>query len=793
MSVLMPFDQCIARPNENGKKHFIKEHLLNVKKIMENWLETDDIILTKLMGLSGICHDIAKANTDWQKYIKNDPKHNRGPTHAPSGALLFSFLAYNFLKTLNRWKNYRIYWIWMIRDIADHHGSLKRLNNNHWIRVGDWDKMDIGGIQNFIHEQYPELQYVDVSEESLYDWLDEIDDILEEAIDDLDLGYDEHSSLKLMQSLQFWRHLTSGLIAGDRFDVKSTMTTWFDEKKHANSDKHIDQYCLSKADHPLFSVRMSAQQEIISQLANTPNERFYTLEMPTGYGKTITALKLACWLGLNKGYSKIIYVAPYLSILEQTSVVIEKAMKIGVLEHHSLAILEDECKESGVKEQRVPKHSLAMESWAHSIVCTSFQQWSRALFPKNAQNVLRRSFLCDSVIIIDEPQIFNPEGWNVFLCGLEALVEQYNLRVIFLSATMPTFKYGLSKEPVKLSIRAAANCERYKIVNCINMNEDELAQFLIKQGKGTQAAILNTIEDAFRVYNKFDKESNDVRLLHGLMIPLHKKLEIIKIQEELKLKELRKKPFYVISTQILEAGVDVSFEYVVRTLSILTSIIQAAGRVNRHSELEQGILFVVPFYRGGEKDTRKSVYTNKNLCDLTDKLLRTKDVWLESETLTLIQEYYKEMFKQNTYEAGKEAIRNAYEGNWTDLAKFEPFGVDYLKLPLFVPWNPIEEDMMWLPKEFVHLQKMVGIYNPEELYERYRDRKFMNNLSFEEHKRFNILFHHYVLNIPVKVALKVASKEDYLQNKIPILFDNCVYNQTTGLTSHFIEGYDSLI
>ena len=88
---------------------------------------------------------------------------------------------------------------------------------------------------------------------------------------------------------------------------------------------------------------------------------------------------------------------------------------------------------------------------------------------------------------------------------------------------------------------------------------------------------------------------------------------------------------------------------------------------------------------------------------------------------------------------------------------------------------------------------MVGIFCPGELYERYKDKKFMNKLSFEERRKFNILLHYYVLNVPVKIALKVASKEDYLQNKIPILFDNCAYHQTTGLTSQFIEGLDSLI
>src|SRR5690606_18656594 len=126
-------------------------------------------------------------------------------------------------------------------------------------------------------------------------------------------------------------------------------------------------------------------------------------------------------------------------ILEQTSLTIQDAMKERALEHHSLAILDVEDK------QRAEENQLAMEAWAHSIVCTSFNQFWKALFPIRAQDVLRRVFLKDSVVIVDEPQIFNPEVWNLFLCGLESLSDLFNLKVVFLSATMPPFSYGLSR------------------------------------------------------------------------------------------------------------------------------------------------------------------------------------------------------------------------------------------------------------------------------------------------------------------------------------------------------------
>src|SRR5690606_1053029 len=106
----------------------------------------------------------------------------------------------------------------------------------------------------------------------------------------------------------------------------------------------------------------------------------------------------------------------------------------------------------------------------------------------------------------------------------------------------------------------------------------------------TQAAILNTIQDAYLVYqeliSKPETSNHDIQLVHGLMIPIHKKIEIVKMEEKLKNIAAGKenRPFIVVSTQVIEAGVDVSFHQVIRALPIIPSIVQAAGRVNRHGE-----------------------------------------------------------------------------------------------------------------------------------------------------------------------------------------------------------------
>lgn len=775
MSNIKSFEECVARPQSP-----LKNHLINVRVSMESFFQDYDDELVQLIGLSGISHDIAKSNAEWQKYI-NDDKIKRGPTHSACGAFLFSYLGYHMLQEKNIWDKYCIYWLWLIRDIADHHGKLSHLSEDRWLKHYPWDKYDLVGIQDFIHEQYCELKKVPFNAEVLEDWIDEGGEVIEEVLDLLYIGYDTWEPLKLMNELQKWRMLTTSLIAGDRFDVRNVETNWIEKEQHIEYSNNITKFCEANQGDPLSKVRMEAQISIMEQLKQCSNQHFYTLDMPTGYGKTITALKIATKLGEKQGYRKILYVAPYLSILEQTSKTIEEAMGGRVLEHHSLAILD-----SG-DNQRDDESELWMESWAHSIVCTSFNQFGKAIFPRRAQDVLRRAFLKDCIIIIDEPQIFNPDVWNLFLCGLESLSLILNLKVIFLSATMPPFEYGLLKEPTELKVKALPNYSRYKLYLENPKDENSLAKFLQENEAHSQAAILNTIEDAYRVYQNVEGEH--VYLLHGLMVPLHKNIIIEKIRLVLQNKE---SPLYLVSTQVIEAGVDVSFQHIARALPILPSIVQAAGRVNRHNEgNKKGIISVFPFYRFSEKDTRTYIYP-KPLQKITDKLLYEQASWTEFELTTLVKKYYEEMFKQNTYETSLAYIKEAYQGDWERLSDFQPFKQDYLRLPIFVPWNPNKEEEKHLDDKFIFLQNKFQIEDSYEIYRRYSDSRYMSNLSFEDRKQFMILFHYHILNLPVKKALQVASKEDFLGYKIPILLDTYAYDHKIGLKAPF-EEYDNFI
>lgn len=136
MSGIVPFARCIARPDEEEKQYWLSDHLLAVKQTIESRLQgyTNDVVIIRLAGLSGICHDFVKCHREWQRYIKKERR--QGPNHAPEGAFLFSYIGYHWLQAQKRWPEYATIWLWLTRDIADHHGALKNIGDEKWMNNG---------------------------------------------------------------------------------------------------------------------------------------------------------------------------------------------------------------------------------------------------------------------------------------------------------------------------------------------------------------------------------------------------------------------------------------------------------------------------------------------------------------------------------------------------------------------------------------------------------------------------------------------------------------------------------
>src|SRR5690606_26514779 len=129
MSSITSWEDCLARPTDRETIFYLSEHLVGVRNQMRSFF-TKKMSNTAqlLLELAAISHDIGKANHDWQGYIRG--KSSRGPTHAECGAIFFAYLAYYYLQQNHLWEQYRFLWLFITRDIADHHGALKGFAQN---------------------------------------------------------------------------------------------------------------------------------------------------------------------------------------------------------------------------------------------------------------------------------------------------------------------------------------------------------------------------------------------------------------------------------------------------------------------------------------------------------------------------------------------------------------------------------------------------------------------------------------------------------------------------------------
>jgi len=781
MPRIIAFSDCVARPPEEERTFPLMEHLRKVGEQMAKLCPLPE--LSPIYRLAGLCHDIYKAHPDWQTYVLSRGAIRKGPPHAAAGAFLFSWLAYQWLTNKGLWPRYRLLWLRMARDIADHHGRLDALLSGvrlEWLQKYEWDRLDMHGIKRFLAAEIPEVAFMPMEPDSLIHWIGKANRIAEEMLfDELDAETAGDSPLRLMRSLQEWRQATTVMIAADRFSVHPIPNREWSSVEADEAYQNLQSKLAELNSGAMRSIRSEMQAKALDLYRTLGCPQWVTIGLPTGYGKTLLSFRLALEMIRYEGFKKIIYVAPYLSILEQASQAMHQTFGQFPLEHHSLAILHEEQPVDMEEKDTVTSFSaLTMESWAHSLVCTSFQQFSKMLFPERAQHVLRRSALNNSVVILDEPQIFRPEGWNLVLTGLEAAAELYNMKVIFLSATMPPMRYGLQTEPVELCPNTLVAVNRYRL-ECFAepVDQQQLALLLQQRQETKRAAILNTVRDAQLVYKEMEHSNDTVCLLHGGMIPIHKKVRIGEMRSWLKDPQCR---LTVIATQIIEAGVDISFPFVFRANAILPSIVQAAGRVNRHSEGPQGTILVRPFLRDGNLDTRKYIYRQDILRQLTDELLLSREIWFESELRDLLKNYYERMFHHNSYQTCLQNIAEAYSGNWPVLGSFEPFEEEPYKLPVFVPWDVPEEMAQWIPEHYLYLLKRFRIDNANGIYERYQDRNWLRSLSFEERKNFMILFHYHVVNLPGRMATRAVGKDDYLQLRVPCLMGAHGYSTDTG-------------
>lgn len=523
-------------------------------------------------------------------------------------------------------------------------------------------------VKNFYSEVVPEKNL----EAMLAESVNEISLLLREIYADAVASYDGMAKVMsaMFSSLGFLtRMLLSAVIYGDRKDTIEFMdqikipvepTDWdgvcryfedkmktLDKSTPINEVRHIiSEQCLNSSSHPCG---------------------VYRLNVPTGGGKTLSSFRFAIHHARKWNKKRIIYVIPFLTIIEQNADVIREYFKYPerFLEHHS-NIINDLNTPAELRE-----YDLLTTTWDSSVIMTTMVQFLNALFLGRTSCIGRMQALNDAVIIFDEIQSMPTKCTYLFNEAINYLNKYCNSTVVLCSATQPTLEQldhplfmSRDAELVHLTVSQRAVFRTSEVVDKTTpsgMSLKELAKFAKEVTEKRRAVMLicNTKKQARRIYKLANGMMPDTDVVHlsTHMCRAHINCALDAVKCELKKiqKNERTRNILLVSTQIPEAGVDISFASVIRVVAGLDNEIQADGRCNRNNEYGSGVTYIVNLNADAEN--------TKYLPDIADAQRAMMSVLLDKSLASnllsdeAIERYYRQFFNFT-----KNGLGYPYEG-----------------------------------------------------------------------------------------------------------------------------------
>lgn len=538
--------------------------------------------LGKAAYLSGILHDSGKRTEKFQTYIaaaaSGEPEVKRGSViHSFTGARLM-------LETFHKpdaGPFQQLTAELIAYAVGAHHGLF--------------DCIDDSGKSGFLHR----LQRQDVDyEEGLQNlWADgfsrdQLESEFRAAEEEVSAAAAKLISVTGEQpsELMFYfgllaRLLTSAVIEGDRRDTAEFMTglTSRPASPLPRWAERLDYMERKLRCFPSDTPLQQARQEISRQCLEFAGKAggVYRLNVPTGAGKTLSSLRFALAHAAKRQKSRIIFTSPLLSILEQNAAVLRDY--IGepgmILEHHSNAV------QFSPETDTLDKGELLAESWNAPVIITTLVQFLNTLFSGKTSSIRRFQSLCNSIIVIDEVQTVPAKMLSLFNLTVNFLASVCNTTVVLCSATQPCLEetdHGIRvsiEDLVPYSQSLWAPFLRTKLVDAGARTLAEIPEFareILKQADSL-LIICNKKEEA----RQLSKQLGDLNCYHlsAAMCPQHRRDTLAQIQMR-----LGKEKLVCVSTQVMEAGVDISFACVIRFTAGMDSMVQAAGRCNRNGE-----------------------------------------------------------------------------------------------------------------------------------------------------------------------------------------------------------------
>jgi len=645
ISVSRNNEDYIAHISQTDKRiQTVPEHLAAVQEGCEVF--GSKIGATHLAGMAGLLHDMGKNTHSFMQYIQlasADPENapKRGSVDHSTAGGKWIYQRYHEKALLPQDK---IAAEWIANCVISHHQGLRDY-------VAPEGKSPF--LERVVNKKEGMEEYEQAVAAFLSDWtVEELDCYFADAKQELKrmIELRKVNKLRPIAFSLLIKYLFSCLIDADR-----TNTREFEENRYegwerdprpffARSYEKVIQHLKDKndapdADRPINKLRRDMSQQC-EDFAAKPSG-IYTLSIPTGGGKTLASLRYALKHAMEYKKERIIYIVPYTTIIEQNAGDIRKILDDddNILEHHSNVVdhFDPTAKDTDYDIQK-ERLSLARDNWDRPLIFTTMVQFLNTFYAKGTRNTRRLHRLSNSVIIFDEVQSIPPKCVSLFNAALNFLQAYGNSSLILCTATQPALDYV--KNNLKISEQAEIIRDREEVSKAFkrvdlqpNLTQsgwrtEELADFIRQRMQdpveevSSVLVILNTKSAVRKLFNALEKEEwvqgGHIGLHHlsTSMCAAHRKTVLKEVQKALDPKT--RKPIICISTQLIEAGVNVSFQCVIRSLAGLDSIAQAAGRCNRHGEDERRQVYII---RSAEENLTR-LKEIKTGADITERLIR---------------------------------------------------------------------------------------------------------------------------------------------------------------------------
>ncbi|HOA78882.1 MAG TPA: CRISPR-associated helicase Cas3' [Bacilli bacterium] len=692
----------------------VEEHLRNVAQLAMEFANT--FKGANFGYVSGMLHDVGKNSVEFQKRLLEDGKR---VDHSTAGAQL---AAEYFDKALGRLLAY---------IICGHHGGL----------------MDFGSVEGGLRWRLEKKVNKFTFDDSLFS--EDISELKQKLLNEIKGKAASGFSLGF-----FIRMVFSCLVDADFLDTESFMKkkdyrylySSFDELR-----KKFNDYMKTLEN----DAELTPVNEWRKQIAENCREagfqktNLFTLTVPTGGGKTLASMAFALNHLKHNNLSRIIYVIPYTSIIEQNAALYKKIFgEDNVLEHHSSF---DVVKKVEL-ETTIEKMKKAAENWNVPIVVTTIVQFFESLFSNKPSRCRKLHNIANSVVIIDEAQMLPINYLTPSLLAIEELVKHYHVSVILCTATKPEFTTLLTMKPIEIINNPDIYYElfkRVKIESCGDLSDDDLAELIINQKQ--VLTIVNTRRHCEELFLKIRDEEN-VFHLSAKMCPKHRSEVLHKIKNLLK----ENQKCRVVSTQLIECGVDISFPVVYRAMTGLDSIAQAAGRCNREGKLKKGIVYV---FKSTEKHGKPVMFQNRAAVHGNEMLRKYFD---DPLALDAIADYFASLYQTERENLDKKKIIDNFEEGHEFLGyKFKTTGMEFKIIEngenIIIPYDDSAKNIIKLLPYCDHPGAYLRKLQPY-------------TISIHQHQLKNLLMRGYV---------KIISDRYYVLD-ISDKFDD-YYNPQTGL------------